>query len=344
MPTETLDALYTKVVRKTLTETLHVKKGESLTVEAWDNGIPFARRALVEARAMGCRAMLVYEDERAYVEGVRRSPKDAIGIMGRNEFGMLAGTDAYIFVPGQALGSYSKTLKPEEREQSTGYNSAWYDAAKEARLRGARLAFGYVGRDLAKLLGKRIDEIVAGQLKAALVDYGEVARAAKRISAPLADGALAKLSSGKNELKFTLKGELEVQDGVVDEEDRRTGNNVAYVPPGIVNKEIDPGSANGRVTLADTLTKYGVISYAELEFRKGTLVGWSSDDDRLERLLGSVPSEKRRLTLIGVGLNPALGYGYGQDRFVKGAVTLAGFGLTCVVQKGRLSVGSANLP
>jgi len=344
MATESLDALYTKVVKKTLTETLHVKKGESVTVEAWDNGLPFARRALVEARAMGCRAMLVYEDERAYVEGVRRAPKGSVGIMGKNEYGMLAGTDAYIFVPGQALGAYSRTLKPGEREESTRYNSSWYDAAKKAGLRGARLSFGYVGRDVAKLLGKKVGEVVAGQLKAAFVDYGEVARAAKKISEPLADGAVASLASGKSELEFTLMGELEIQDGIVDKEDRRTGNNVAYVPPGIVNKEIDPRSANGKVTLSNTLTKYGVIPHAELEFRRGTVVGWNSDDDRLQELLGSVPSEKRKLTLIGIGLNPALGYGYGQDRFVKGAVTLAGFGFTGLVQKRRLSVGSANIP
>ena len=48
-----LDQLYTKVARKVLTETLQVKKGDSVTVETWDNGLPFARRALAEARVMG---------------------------------------------------------------------------------------------------------------------------------------------------------------------------------------------------------------------------------------------------------------------------------------------------
>ena len=345
MPSETLDALYTKVVRKVLKETLHVSKGDSVTVEAWDNGLAFARRALAEARAIGCRAVLVYEDEEAYVEGVRRAPKDSVGVMGKNEYGLLAGTDAYIFVPGQALGAYSRTLKPRERTESTRYNSSWYEAAAKAGLRGARLTFGYVGRDLARLLGKRIEDVARAQLKAALVDYGEVASYARKMSPLLADGASVKLSSGKSELSFALKGELAIDDGMVDDEDMRTGNNMAYVPPGYVTKEIDPHSAEGKVTLANSLTKFGVIPHAELEFKGGLLVRWKSDDGaKLRKLFEEVPPQDRRLTLVGIGVNPVLRYGYAQDRFVRGAVTLAGFGFTGLVSRGRLKVGSSVIP
>ena len=130
----------------------------------------------------------------------------------------------------------------------------------------------------------------------------------------------------------------------MDGEDRKSGNNMAYVPPGLVAKEIEPRSANGKVTLANSLTKYGVIPHAELRFRDGALVEWKSEDGRLGKLLSSVPPEERKLTLLGIGLNPALGFGYGQDRFVKGAVTLSGFGFTGLVSKGRMKVGASALP
>jgi leucyl aminopeptidase (aminopeptidase T) len=342
---KSLDALYTKVAKKILTETLHVREGESVTVEAWDAGMPFARRALAEARAMGCRAILVYEDEEAYVEGVRRAPKDAVGVMGKNEYGMLAGTDAYIFVPGQALGIYSRTLKPEERAESTRYNSSWYEAAAKAGLRGARLTFGYVGKDMARLLGKSIEDLVRAQLKAALVDYGEVASYARNISELLVDGASAKLSSGDNELNFALKGELAIEDGLVDDEDTKSGNNMTYVPPGLVSKDVDPRSADGRVTLANTLTKFGVIAHSELEFRDGRLVGWESDERaKLKKLFDAVPPDDRRVNFLGIGLNPALRLGNGQDRFVRGAVVVAGFGFTGLVSRGRLSIGGSHIP
>lgn len=344
MPYANLDSLYTKVAKKVLTETLQVKKGDSVTIEAWDNGMPFARRALAEARAMGCTAIMVYEDEGAYVEGVRRAPEDAVGAMGKNEYGLLAGTDAYIFVPGQALGAYSKTLRPDERTRSTRYNGSWYEAAEKAGLKGARLSFGYVGRDLARLLGKKAEDVARAQLTAALVDLGGISRSASRVAPLFTDGAGAEVGTGKSTLTFSLKGELTVEDGVVDDQDRKTGNNMAYMPPGFVAKEVDPGSARGSVVLTDTLTEHGVVPRAKLEFKDGKVVAWeSSAKGTLKKVFDSVPPEDRRLKVVLVGLNPEQGYGYGQDRFVAGSVTLGGFGFRGQVKKGTLKVAGSSV-
>ena len=344
MPSDALDPLYTKIARKILTETLHVNGGDSVTVESWDNGLPFARRVLAEARALGCTAVLILEDERAYVEGVKRAPENSVGKMGKNEYGLLSGTDAYIFIPGQALGGYSKTLKPEERERSLRYNSSWYDAAEKAGLKGARLSFGYVGKDLARFLRKSVKEVVRAQLRAALADFGQVATKARMIAPLLTDGTEAELETERSTLTFFLKGEVAVEDGLVDEEDKRTGNNMTYVPPGFVSKEVDPESANGTVVLSDSLTDLGVISRAKLEFKEGRLVAWeSADRAKIGELVASIPSERRRLRLLTIGLNPALGYGWGQDRFVEGSLTLGGFGFRGLVRKGTLRVASSRV-
>ncbi|MDE1857751.1 MAG: aminopeptidase [Thaumarchaeota archaeon] len=341
MSASTLDTLYTKVAQKILRETLQVKKGESVTVETWDNGLPFAKRAIAEARALGCIAVMVYEDERAYVEGVRRAPEDSVGMMGKNEYGLLSGTDSYIFIPGQALGAYSKTLKPGEREKSTRYNSSWYEAAQKAGLKGARLSFGYVGKDLARILGMRVQDVVQAQLKAALTDYGQISRSAGHVSGLLGDGG-AELETKGASLTFSLQGELTVEDGLVDDQDKKTGNNMTYVPPGFVGKEVDPQSANGSVVLTDTLTEYGAIRSARLDFKDGAVVGWESSDRAVvKKMLEAVPPEKRTLKLMTVGLNPALKYGAGQDRFVGGSVTLAGFGFRGQVKKGALRAGGS---
>ena len=342
MPKDLLGPLYTKVAKKVLTETLHVQKGESVTLEAWDNGLPFARRALAEARALGCTAVMIYEDEAAYVEGVRRSPAESIGAMGKNEYGLLSGTDAYIFVPGQALGAYSRTLKPEERERSTRYNSSWYDAAEKAGLRGARLSFGYVGKDMAGFLGKRVSDVVAAQLDGALADFGGITRSAERVAPLLADGADAEVASGRNSLRLSLRGSLTVEDGVVDDNDRKVGNNMAYVPPGFASRDVDPGSANGRVTLTSSLTRFGVVGRADLEFKDGNLVAWESDKEAtVRRLLDLVPPEKRKITSLLVGLNPRLKNGFGADRFVAGNVTLGGFGFVGQLRKSTLRVSGS---
>ena len=344
MATNPLDGLYRRVAKKVLSETLHVKHGEAITVETWYTGLDFASRTVAEARSMGCTAIMILEDEDAYVEGVRRAPKDSVGLMGKNEYNMLAGTDAYVFVPGPVISAYSKRLTPSEREESTRYNSSWYDAAEKARLRGARLSFGYIGKDLARMLGKSVAQAVEGQLRAALVDFGDVSKAAGRLEPKLSDGVEVTVDSRSATLRFNLTGELAVQDGLVDARDLSGGNNMAYVPPGFVSKGMDPDSVEGRLKMSPTLTRLGVISDAEFEIKGGRLVGWkSSDRTRLAKLLDPIPEAKRRLSLMGIGLNPAMKYGLGQDRFVDGAVTLAGLGFSAVVKKGTVSTSGGVL-
>jgi len=340
MPASQLDSLYRSVAKKVLTETLRVKKGEAVTVEAWNNGLPFARHAVAEARAMGCTAVMILEDEQGYVEGVRRASEETLGTMGKNEYSLLAGTDAYIFVPGQALGVWSKTLTPAELVDSTKYNASWYEAAKKAGLRGARMVFGYVGKDVARMLGKSVEEVVKGQLKAALTDYAVIARHAGRVATELVDGSEVSLLSGASSLRFSLKGELEVEDGVVDEKDVSEGGNMTYMPPGLVTKELDSASVNGTLKVSESLTKFGILPGAEFEFKDGKLVSWKSrDQTKLEKLVKPISEEKRRLTIMGMGVNPALRYGFAQDRFVRGSVTLGGLGFNAVVRNASLSAG-----
>ena len=344
MSSNLLDSLYRRVAKKVLAETLQVKHGDAITVETWNTGLDFASRTVAEARSMGCTALMVLEDEDAYVEGVRRAPKDSVGKMGKNEYGMLAATDAYVFVPGPVISAYSRRLTPSERDESTRYNSSWYDAAEKARLRGARLSFGYIGKDMARMLGKSVAQAVEGQLRGALVDFSAVSKAAGALEPKLSDGVEAKVESGNATLSFNLKGEMDVQDGLVDGKDVSGGNNMAYVPPGFISKGVDHESVEGRLRMSPTLTRLGVVSDAEFEFKRGLLVGWkSSDKVRLGKLLDPIPEAKRKLSVVGIGLNPAMKYGLGQDRFVAGSVTLAGLGFSAVVKRGTVSTSEGTL-
>src|SRR5260370_21713923 len=90
------------------------------------------------------------------MEGVKRSPKNTLGVMGRNEYGMLKGTDAYVFIPGPLLAAYQKKINQQLMSESLRYNESWYDAAKKANLKGARLTFGYIGEEMAGIIGQTV--------------------------------------------------------------------------------------------------------------------------------------------------------------------------------------------
>ena len=336
--------LYSRVAAKILQESLQVKKRETLTVESWNNGLTFAREVLKQARHIGCIPIMLLEDEEAFIDGVKKTPKEILGRMGKHEYALLSGSDAYVFIPGPPLGTYSRKISRQEYVDATRYNASWYGAAKKAGLRGVRMTFGYVGRDIAGLLGRDIREIVEHQMRASLIDFAKIARKARELVELMGDGEHATLTSAGTKLAFELKGELEIQDGITDEEDVRGGDSVCYVPPGYVEKEVKPSSVSGTVTLSPSLTRFGRLEDATLEFEGGRMVKWGSRASThvMRRIADVLPEKSRRLSSIVVGLNPAMEFGFGQDRFPSGSISLL-LGFTGILRRTNLEVGGKTL-
>jgi aminopeptidase len=336
-----LDSLYTQVARKVLSKSLSVKKGESIVVETWNNGLPFARRVVVEARRIGAIPMTLFEDEEAYIEGMKKGDADSLGLMGKHEQAMLSSTDAYVFIPGPPIGALSTKLERKEVAASTKYNQSWYASAAKAKLRGARLTFGYIDEEVARAHGKSVNAMVTHQLSAALTDFDALGKRAKATASGLQDATKVRLVTPGGDLTFTLNGESEVNDGVVDQADISTGDNMAYIPPGYVYKQIDPSSASGTMAISPMVNLHGPIKDALLEFEGGRLVRWSSKSSRsvLNKILEPLPEKSRAAGGLLIGLNPDLKYGFGQNTLVAGVVGIRGAGITFTTKVGTLTVG-----
>ena len=334
-----LTELHRSVAKKVLSETLGVKPGETITIESWTNGLPLAQEVALQAKQIGAYPLVTYEDEESYVKGIRSAPKEALGKMGKHEYGLLANSDAYVFIPGPPIAGFYPRITRKEFIDSTSYNGSWYDAAKKSGLRGARITAGYVGADLARLLGRSKEEIVVHQLRAASVDLSRVKAKARELSGLMKDGAEVSLATDGGEIHMRLKGDLEVQDGVTDAQDVAEGNNMAYVPPGYIAKDVEAGSVEGSIKVTGSITRFGMVEDAELRFMKGAFAGWSSRKSAgvLMSLQDVLPETARAPTFLLVGLNPLMKFGFAQDRFPEGAVTV-GVGFSGTVRKGTLTV------
>ena len=335
---------YRKVAKKVIAESLRLKPGETITIETWTAGIPFAAEAALEARKLGAFPLVTLEDETKYVEGVRKAPKDSLGKMGKHEYGLLSNSDAYLFIPGPPLAGYYPKITRKEFIDSTSYNGSWYEAAKKSKLRGVRLTSGYVGRDIAGLFGKEKDEVILHQLRAALADFRKIKAKAKRIAPLLRDGVKVSIRTGDSELTAKLKGEIEIQDGVTDEEDLADGNNMAYVPAGYISKDINPSTVNGTIHVSPSVTRFGMLEDLEIVYRKGKFVSWSSKKSpEVVKALEEVLPEKARVpAYFLIGLNPHMKFGYAQDRFPAGSITV-GAGIGAIVKGGTLTVGGKTI-
>jgi len=310
-----------------------------VTVETWNNGFQLARKVVIEARKVGAHPIMIFEDEDTYVEGIKVTPKDSVGKMGKHEFGLLASTDAYFFIPNEVLEGYTKRLSPSDVDESTGYGDSWYEAAEKAKLRGARMSFGFAGKELARILGKKLDDIVIHQLKATLVDFQAMNKTGGELGSKLSDNSSVVIDSGGSRLELDFEEGVRVEDGIVDDTDVSSGYNMAYLPPGIVSKNVKPSSVNGKIKLSPSLTWRGIVSDAVLEFEAGQLVKWSSKSskERLDSIIKDQSEEERNISSLSIGFNPLVRYGYGEDRFVAGSIGIGGLGFTGIVTTGTVS-------
>ncbi|MFI5421241.1 MAG: aminopeptidase [Nitrososphaerales archaeon] len=334
--------VYAKLANRVVSDSQRLRKGESVTVETWNNGLDFAREVVKEARRLGAFPLLILEDEEAYLEGVKNSPKDSLGKMGKHEYSLLTSTDAYVFIPGPILAVYSPLIPREDANAATAYNSSWYESAEKAKVRGVRMSFGYVGKEYAKLLGKTLDQVVDNQIKASLVDLQKLRARGQPVMDALQEGAAAEIETGSNSLSFTLKGELGIEDGVVDDADLTSGNNISAIVPGMIWKNVDPATVSGKVRITSTVSRLGVVEDALLEFENGKLVKWTSKSPKtqkiLDTLIRAVPEDGRVFSILSVGVNPEMKFGFAQDRSADGSIGLAGFGFTAIARAGTLKV------
>jgi leucyl aminopeptidase (aminopeptidase T) len=332
-----------RVVKKVISQSLRLKKGESVTVETWNNGLTLARQFVIEARRIGASPIMIFEDEDAYVDGVKNAPKDMVGKMGKHEYQLLASTDAYFFIPNPVIGDYTKRLSLEEVDQSTAYNDSWYEAAEKEKLRGVRMSYGFAGEEVAGILGKSRNDIIIHQLRAALVDFEKIKTTGKMLEVQLSKNGAGTLTSNGAELEFEFQDGVELEDGIVDEEDIATGQNVAYMPPGMLTKKFKTDSVRGKVKVSPTQTRLGIIKDAVLEFENGRLAGWSSGSSGkwLDSLINSQSENERKVGHLTIGLNPLMRYGYAQDRFVDGSLGITGLEFTGIVRNGSLRVGQS---
>lgn len=332
-----------RVARKVLRESLRLRAGENVTIETWNTGLAFAERTAVQARQIGATPVLLFEDEGSFVEGLRRTPKESAGKMGQHEYALLSRTNAYVFIPGPVLGGSSR-LSPAAVTVSTAYNSSWYHVAKKARLRGARMLFGYAGPELAEILRKPLNQVVEHQLASVLTDFKRVHRTGVALSNRLKARAKVTLRSEGDTLHFELGTEEALDDGIVSRDDLTRGGNMTNVPPGYYAREIVSSSLDGVIRLYAPVPRIRAVADLRLQFAGGRLTRWESDVNQgwLNRLVKDTPMERRTLSAMAIGLNPALRNGFGQDRLVQGAVCFFGM-FQSTARKATLEVGRTSL-
>lgn len=305
-------SLARKVARHVLTETLRVRRGENVTIEAWSESLPWAVPFVNEVRRLGARPLMLYEDEEAFWEAIRNRSARATGIVGDHEWNALAHSDAYVFFFGPAEWPRFDEYSEQMLGGVAAYNPEWYRRAAKARVRGARMYIGRTSAAAARRWKVNLNGWRDALQRASLVSPRLLNRSGTRVAERLRRGRRVHVTHPNGtDLEFDL-GHYPVQldDALVDARDLRTGATVANIPGGVVGVAIDHTSASGTVVGNHTVyPDTGPTQGIRWTFRDGHLVKYSyAAGGRAFRseYRAAPPNGRDRLGFVSIGLNPEL--------------------------------------
>ena len=315
---------YEALAKSVLKNTLHLKAGENVIVEAWNHGLSVAAEFVYQIRAMGARSLLLLEDEGTFWRSAARLPKAKQGKVGTHEWAALKEADAYVFISGPADITKIREVGMEKYSAMTAYNEEWYKRAEKYRTRGARIGLGYVSAERARAYGFDLDAWRGMMLDASSADPREIRRLGRRGQRLLSGkGHVEVTAPNGTHLEFDLAGRpAHLDDGVVTEERLAEGENMASIPAGELYVAPDERSAEGTVRFDRPVAYVGRWMRGLTFAFDGGRAKWSATegDEIVRPQWAKGKPGKDLLGGFQVGVNPRARTGFLQDYIVAGSV------------------------
>jgi leucyl aminopeptidase (aminopeptidase T) len=120
---------YEGMVKKVISETLHVRPRDNVIVQTWDHGMPIASDFIYHLREVGAHTMLLFEHEERFWRCSEDLPDDTLGKADDHEWAAVEKAKHYAFIPRPA-DSLRALRNCAKFGASVGYNEEWYERAR----------------------------------------------------------------------------------------------------------------------------------------------------------------------------------------------------------------------
>ena len=321
------DTLPERVAARILAQSLRLRRGQSILIEAWTNTLPIAEVFWLAARRLGIRPTLMVQPEQAFFLGQSLATPEEASAPGAAALAGLRGADAYLYLYGPSDFLRFERLPRSRRAAVDRWGRTWNRELHRQRIPSLHFLGGDATAQNARRYGVSLnrwwEECVSGSLvepRALRTDarpWMRALRRGKRVRIDHPNGT---------HIEFELGGvEPILHDGVVDARDLAAGRVWTVMPSGLVTVSFDGGAAEGRF-LANRPSRHikGSIQAMEWVFREGQLKRYAARaglDIFRAKFLGS-GAERTRPSLFSIGLNPRIrDLPFAEDQ-EKGVVTL----------------------
>jgi leucyl aminopeptidase (aminopeptidase T) len=244
------DAQADLLARRVLRERLHLRPKENVTIETYPSSLPWATAFVREARRLGARPVLLYEDEESYWKAVVEGRAALIGAPGEHEWAALEKTDAYVYFWGPEDQTRAARIPDATWSRLTAFNSRWYEVARKAGLRGARMGIARVTGRNARFWGVSESRWRREVYEASIRPTGPLRKDAARLGKLLENGRTVRLRHPNGtDLTLGLAGRAAISGvGEVTPESMKVRfGSMTSIPDANVYVAIDESTAEGRL-------------------------------------------------------------------------------------------------
>lgn len=305
------------LARNVLRNCLLLRRGEKLFVETWSGTQAWAESLMLEARILGARPILVVEDEATYWKSVEEAPASHLGQVGAHEWAALKASDAHVYFWGPYDTVREEALPPSVRTRIHANDHEWFRLVQRSGIRAIRWDLGRTSEVWARRYGVDLAKWRSELIEGATLDPRPMRRDGRRLAKRFRTGKSLRITHDNGtDLTLRLAGRrARVDDGVLDDEDVRSGDVVQVVPSGVTAVTVDERYADGTfisegssgVAFSDDAPDQIPLRGGRWSFRNGKLTDYSFESGGLEfrRAFRAAGPGKERPGQISVGLNPS---------------------------------------
>jgi leucyl aminopeptidase (aminopeptidase T) len=299
-----------RLARAVLSQNLRVRRGENVLIESWSHSLSYARAFVQEARRLGARPTVLYEDEGAWWDSVESRRLASFANLSKVERAAVMAADVYIYFWGPEDRPRQNRLPDRVQNRVTGYNPEWYRVGAKSGLRGCRMTVGQATDPVAHGLGINGPKWRSRLIEAGAYDGRRLLARGTRVAKVIRDGKVVRIRHPNGtDLEIRLAGvHARVDAGQVDAAAlKRPFGLLANNPSGQVLVAVDGGDANG--TFVSNRTVYlPPLKFAgfKWEISKGRLVKYAckTGGKHFRTEFAAAPEGKDRFGYFSIGLNP----------------------------------------
>lgn len=334
-----MDIDHAALSKQILDGCVSIRPGQRVWINTWDHSLELASTLALECKKRNCEVLLTIQPEELWLRSIVEAPIELIEDLPLYFSNALEETEVYIFTLGPRKPIPWDTIPAERRKMVSVWLDARYDKskfaeqwgqiAKRRKIRMVAIEATLATPERAETLGLDHKEWKQVMFEGCTADPRKMKARGQDLEPILSgEGPVHVTSPSGTDLKFRLdRRPLDHSYGMATEEKAERGE-VVFLPTGGIEVSAAEDSAEGRIVY-DTVIRSGKgeVEDLDLELLEGRIRQFSARSGReiFGNYLRNGTGDENRFSYFGLGLNPKLRFGFGQDDKVLGS-TIIGFG------------------